>query len=277
MPYFDRARVEYLRDLGLLEHEPHDPQLVMRAQHVEYHAPARFDDLLDVFVRVARMGTSSMVWEFEADNAGDRAASGVGPADHCAGRPCESAADPRRSRRALGGRAVRARAGVGVSDVHAAALAEIGEIIDRESEVDEIVRQTVEVLHDRIEHYAWVGIYFVEESDLVLGPWRGPAATEHVRIPVGQGVCGAAAASGRTEIVDDVNADPRYLACFLSTRSEIVVPVRYDDIVVAEIDIDSDEPAAFGDGDREFLEQVAELLSPHCLLGWDTGGEPWEP
>ena len=81
----------------------------------------------------------------------------------------------------------------------------------------------------------------------------------------------------RTEIVDDVNADPRYLSCFLSTRSEIVVPVRYDDIVVAEIDIDSDEPAAFGDADRGFLERVAELLSPHCLLGWDTGGEPWEP
>src|SRR6185295_13760334 len=75
-------------------------------------------------------------------------------------------------------------------------------IPERESEVDEIVRQTVDVLHDRVEHYSWVGIYFVEESDLVLGPWRGPAATEHVRIPVGQGVCGAAAASGRTEIVD---------------------------------------------------------------------------
>jgi len=111
----------------------------------------------------------------------------------------------------------------------------------------------------------------------VLGPWRGPAATEHVRIPVGQGVCGAAAASGRTEIVDDVNADPRYLACFLSTKSEIVVPVRYDDIVVAEIDIDSDEQAAFGEADREFLERVAEQLAPSCLLGWDTGGEPWEP
>ena len=94
-----------------------------------------------------------------------------------------------------------------MSDLYAAALAEIRAIIDRESEVDEIVRQTVDVLHDRLEHYSWVGIYFVEENDLVLGPWRGPAATEHVRIPVGQGVCGAAAASGRTEIVDDVNAD----------------------------------------------------------------------
>ena len=55
------------------------------------------------------------------------------------------------------------------------------------------------------------------------------------------------------------------------------VPIRYDDIVVAEIDIDSDLPAAFGDEDRVFLERVAELISPHCLVGWDTGGDAWEP
>ncbi|HVD48509.1 MAG TPA: GAF domain-containing protein, partial [Gaiellaceae bacterium] len=81
---------------------------------------------------------------------------------------------------------------------------------------------------------------------------------------VGQGVCGAAAASGQTEVVDDVNADPRYLACFPSTRSEIVVPIAYEDIVVGEIDIDSDRPAAFGEDDRVFLERVALLISPYC-------------
>ena len=121
------------------------------------------------------------------------------------------------------------------------------------------LQAVVDLLHDRVEHYSWVGIYLVEGDDLVLGPWKGPEATEHVRIPVGQGVCGAAAASGRTEIVDDVNADPRYLACFASTRSEIVVPISRDGGVVGEIDIDSDQPAAFGDADREFLERVAEL------------------
>ncbi len=68
MPYFDRSRVEYLRDLGVLTREPADPEFVMRAQHVEYHAPARFDDELDVFVRVRRIGTTSVVWEFEAYN-----------------------------------------------------------------------------------------------------------------------------------------------------------------------------------------------------------------
>jgi L-methionine (R)-S-oxide reductase len=126
------------------------------------------------------------------------------------------------------------------------------------------LQEAVEVLHDEVEHYSWVGIYLVDGDDLVLGPWRGPQATEHVRIPVGQGVCGAAAASGETEIVDDVNADPRYLAGFPSTRSEIVVPIAHDGRVVGEIDIDSDRPAAFGDEDRELLERVAVLLAPFC-------------
>jgi len=56
-----------------------------------------------------------------------------------------------------------------------------------------------------------------------------------------------------------------------------VVPIRYQDMVVAEIDIDSDSAAAFGDDDRSFLERVALLISPHCLVGWDTGGQAWEP
>ena len=126
------------------------------------------------------------------------------------------------------------------------------------------LQEAVEVLHDEVHHYSWVGIYLVEGDDLVLGPWRGPNATDHVRIPVGQGVCGAAAATGETEIVDDVNADPRYLACFPSTRSEIVVPIAHNGRVVGEIDIDSDQPAAFTAEDRELLERVAVLLAPFC-------------
>jgi GAF domain-containing protein len=129
---------------------------------------------------------------------------------------------------------------------------------------DDPLGKAVEVLEEGFDHYSWVGIYLVEGDDLVLGPWQGPAPTEHTRIPVGQGVCGAAAASGITEIVDDVNADPRYLACFPSTRSEIVVPIALDGRVVGEIDIDSDRPAAFGDDDREFLERVAALIAPSC-------------
>jgi GAF domain-containing protein len=161
-----------------------------------------------------------------------------------------------------------------VSD-YSGALEAVERILNRESEADEVLRQTVGVLHDRLDHYSWVGIYFVEGEDLVLGPWKGPAATEHVRIPIGQGVCGAAAASGRTELVDDVTADDRYLACFPSTRSEIVVPISYEGRVVGEIDIDSDQPAAFGPEDQAFLERVALLISAHSLVGWDTGGVAW--
>jgi GAF domain-containing protein len=160
---------------------------------------------------------------------------------------------------------------------YAGALEAIDRILNRGGDADEVLRQVVSVLHERFDHYSWVGIYLVEGDELVLGPWQGPQATEHVRIPVGQGICGAAAASGVTEIVDDVNADPRYLACFPSTRSEIVVPIAYQEKIVGEIDIDSDQPAAFTSEDRTFLERVALLISPHCLVGWDTGGEAWKP
>jgi L-methionine (R)-S-oxide reductase len=137
----------------------------------------------------------------------------------------------------------------------------VEEIVERGGDV---LSEVVDALHDGYEHYSWVGIYVVEGDDLVLGPWKGPEATEHVRIPVGQGICGAAVATGETEVVDDVNADPRYLACFPSTRSEIVVPISHERRVVGEIDIDSDRPAAFTDDDRAFLEQVAELIAPYC-------------
>jgi GAF domain-containing protein len=96
----------------------------------------------------------------------------------------------------------------------------------------------------------------------VLGPWVGPEATEHTRIPIGTGICGAAAASGQTEIIADVDADPRYLACFASTKSEIVVPIFADGSVVGEIDIDGSDANAFDETDGRFLEEVAALLAP---------------
>lgn len=123
-------------------------------------------------------------------------------------------------------------------------------------------QRAVEQLHERLPHYDWIGIYWVDGDDLVLGPWVGPEATEHTRIPIGTGVCGAAAASGMTEIVPDVTADPRYLACFASTKSEIVVPIFHENEVVGEIDVDGSDLAAFDDADARFLEEVAALLAP---------------
>ena len=105
-----------------------------------------------------------------------------------------------------------------------------------------------------LEHYDWVGFYMLDTEapeTLVLGPFVG-AATEHVRIPVSRGICGAAVAQETTIVVDDVAADPRYLACSLETRSEIVVPIRAHGRIVGEIDIDSHAKAAFGAEDRAF-------------------------
>jgi L-methionine (R)-S-oxide reductase len=163
-----------------------------------------------------------------------------------------------------------------MSPEHTSALEAVDRILGGGGEADEALRAVVDLLHDRFDHYSWVGVYLVEEAELVLGPWKGPQATEHVRIPIGEGICGAAAASGVTEVVDDVQADPRYLACFASTRSEIVVPIRWEDTVIGEVDVDSDRPAAFTEDDRELLELVADRVSALSLVAWDTGGVPWD-
>ncbi len=113
----------------------------------------------------------------------------------------------------------------------------------------------------KIPHYTWVGIYEVEGSELALTAWSGPSATQHVRIPVGEGICGAAVADRATVVVPDVAKDPRYLQCFLNTSSEIVVPILKAGRPAAEIDIDSDQLDAFQPRDREFLEWVAEELA----------------
>lgn len=112
-----------------------------------------------------------------------------------------------------------------------------------------------------MDHYTWVGIYLLEGEDLVLAAWRGPQATEHVRIPVGQGICGLAAQTAQVVNVPDVRKDPRYLMCFPSTRSELVVPIVGSRGVLGEIDVDSDELAAFDGDDEEFLRSVADDLA----------------
>jgi L-methionine (R)-S-oxide reductase len=120
----------------------------------------------------------------------------------------------------------------------------------------------VDIIPQHLHYYHWTGFYMLDPDDaetLVLGPFRG-APTEHVRIPVSQGICGAAVAQNDTVIVDDVSSDPRYLACSLETRSEIVVPIRANGAVVGEIDIDSHEPAAFHPPDKEFLEKCAAIV-----------------
>jgi L-methionine (R)-S-oxide reductase len=126
-----------------------------------------------------------------------------------------------------------------------------------------LMTSIVELMHENLSNYNWVGFYMLEkeaEQDLlVLGPFRG-AATPHTRIPLNRGICGAAASSGETVIVDDVGADPRYLSCSLQTKSEIVVPIFVRGKVVGELDIDSHVPAAFGAEDRRLCEHAAGLV-----------------
>ena len=122
---------------------------------------------------------------------------------------------------------------------------------------------SVDLIAEYLPNYNWVGFYMLDANDpntLVLGPFHG-APTEHVRIPVTEGICGAAVAQGETVIVDDVSSDPRYLACSLETRSEIVVPIRVNGKIVGEIDIDSHDLAAFSPDDRDFLESCAAIIT----------------
>ena len=140
------------------------------------------------------------------------------------------------------------------------AIKKIREILSTEGK-SKVLEDVVIFLFQNFGKYSWVGIYFVEGNDLVLGPWNGPHATEHTRIPIGKGICGAAASLGKTEIVDDVKKDKRYIACFLSTRSEIVVPIIKNDKIVGEIDIDSEKIAAFTRNDELFLKKIAILIS----------------
>ena len=127
----------------------------------------------------------------------------------------------------------------------------------------ELMQAMVKVLHERMLKYNWVGFYLLEPGAqppmLVLGAFEG-AMTPHTRIPLHQGICGAAASSGLTVVVDDVNQDPRYLACSLETKSEIVVPVFVRGKVVGELDIDSHFAAAFTSEHQDLVQHCALLV-----------------
>jgi len=127
----------------------------------------------------------------------------------------------------------------------------------------ELMRTMVKLLHERMLKYNWVGFYLLEPGAeppmLVLGAFEG-AMTPHTRIPLNQGICGAAASTGQTVVVDDVSKDPRYLACSLETRSEIVVPVFAHGKVVGELDIDSHFPAAFTLEHQDLVQYCARLV-----------------
>jgi putative methionine-R-sulfoxide reductase with GAF domain len=122
--------------------------------------------------------------------------------------------------------------------------------------MDEIVAG----LHQQEASFDWVGVYLLEGSTLVLGPFRG-SPTEHDRIPLGEGVCGSVAATGRTEVVPDVRVRPGHIACDIHTRSEAVAPIVRDGEVLGVLDVDSNTPDAFGPREIEVIEATARDIA----------------
>ena len=140
---------------------------------------------------------------------------------------------------------------------------EAADLAQAASTASELMQKMVKLLHHRMLKYNWVGFYMLEPGAqppmLVLGAFEG-AMTPHTRIPLNQGICGAAVSSGQMIVVDDVSKDPRYLACSLETKSEIVVPIFVRGVVAGELDIDSHFPAAFGLEDQELVQHCAALV-----------------
>lgn len=140
---------------------------------------------------------------------------------------------------------------------------QVTELAESSLSAQDLMQKMAKLLHDRMLKYNWVGFYMLEPGAqppvLVLGAFEG-AMTPHTRIPLNQGICGAAASSGQTVVVDDVSKDPRYLACSLETKSEIVVPVFVHGAVVGELDIDSHFHAAFTREHQVLVQDCAKLV-----------------
>jgi len=133
-----------------------------------------------------------------------------------------------------------------------------------EGGVFESLQALCDFLKASVDRYGWVGFYLVDQGrqrDLVLGPYAGEP-TEHTRISFGQGVCGMAAAEGKTFVVPDVSVESNYLSCSPLVSSEIVIPVWHGGILVGELDIDSHMKDAFCNRHRTFLERVAIHAAP---------------
>ncbi|MGC9520388.1 MAG: GAF domain-containing protein [Anaerolineae bacterium] len=143
-------------------------------------------------------------------------------------------------------------------------LADIDALLERPLSRDEKLEALCALLRDQVPHYDWVGFYLVDseaERELVLGPYVG-APTEHTRIPFGEGICGQAADTEQTFIVQDVSLETNYLSCSPDVRSEIVVPLVRDGEVLGELDIDSHALSPFTAQDHAFLEQVCHRVAP---------------
>lgn len=142
-------------------------------------------------------------------------------------------------------------------------LDEVDNIINRNFDRDAKLQAICELLAREVSHYDWVGFYLVDpnsEKELVLGPFVGEP-TDHTRIAFGQGICGQAADTEMTFVIQDVTKETNYLSCSPTVKSEIVVPLFKDDVVVGELDIDSHMLSPFTEADQAFLESICTALA----------------
>ena len=127
---------------------------------------------------------------------------------------------------------------------------------------DTKLQQICKLLKENIAHYDWVGFYFRNgtKEELKLGPYEG-APTDHTIIPFGKGICGQVAVSNQNFVVPDVQAQDNYIACSITVKSEIVVPLFVNGENIGQIDIDSNTPDPFTEEDERFLEFVNEEVA----------------
>jgi L-methionine (R)-S-oxide reductase len=132
-----------------------------------------------------------------------------------------------------------------------------------------IMERIAQRLHEKMTRYNWVGFYLVDAADpgvLLVGPFVG-SFTPNARIPLGTGLCGAAASSGQTVVVDDVSKDPRYLAGSPLVKCEIVVPISVKNKLMAELDVESYFASAFNKAEQEFVEGCAAVVREYLGRG----------
>lgn len=131
--------------------------------------------------------------------------------------------------------------------------------------VKAVMERITERLHEEMTRYNWVGFYLVDPADpgvLLVGPFVG-SFTPNARIPLNTGLCGAAATSGQVVIVQDVSADPRYLAGSSLVKSEIVVPIFVKKTLAAELDVESYFAGTFTQTEQEFVEACAKVVGDY--------------
>ena len=140
---------------------------------------------------------------------------------------------------------------------YAAVAEEVASVLDGETSQIARMATIAAMLNHAFDHYFWTGFYLVDpdKDELVIGPYQGTLGC--LRIPFGRGVCGTAAATRATQVVEDVEAFPGHIACDSRSRSEIVVPVVDSQArLIAVFDVDSEEKAAFDEVDRHWLERI---------------------